>query len=145
MDAASALQRKIRSTIPLSEAMQFEINSLSLEAISVTAPLPPNVNIHGTGFAGSIYSLAVLTGWALCMHILERLEIDAQLVVAKAEIRYRAPVTDDFVCTAAVIESERDAFVRGVEDQGKGILELEVRVGDAPDAVLRGTYCAIRA
>ena len=61
-DAALALQHKIHESIPLSEAMQFSIASLSRESILVTAPLAPNVNIHGTGFAGSIYSLAVLSG-----------------------------------------------------------------------------------
>ena len=66
MNAAEALEQKIRGSIPLSDAMQFHIEALSLDAIEVVAPLPPNVNIHGTGFAGSIYSVAVLTGWALC-------------------------------------------------------------------------------
>ena len=143
MDAASALQHKIRSTIPLSEAMQFEINALNLESISVSAPLQPNVNIHGTGFAGSIYSLAVLTGWALCTHILAELEIDAELVVAKGEIRYRAPVTGDFECHCMTTEAQRDEFVQGVETHGKGILNLEIQVGSQPAAVLQATYAAL--
>lgn len=143
MDAASALQHKIRSTIPLSEAMEFEINRLTLESISVSAPLPPNKNIHGTGFAGSIYSLAVLTGWALCMHMLEQLEIDAELVVAKAQIRYRAPVTGDLECHCDADEAARDAFVQGIENQSRGIIELAVDVGSEPAAELIATYCAL--
>ncbi len=123
--------------------MEFEINRLSLDAILVSAPLPPNVNIHGTGFAGSIYSLAVLTGWALCTHILEQLELDADLVVAKADIRYRAPVTGDFDCHCQANEAARDAFVQGIINQGKGIIELTIAVGEQPAAVLRATYCAL--
>ncbi len=123
--------------------MEFEINRLSLDAIGVSAPLPPNVNIHGTGFAGSIYSLAVLTGWALCTHILEQLELDADLVVAKAEIRYRAPVTGDFECYCQVDEVSRDTFVQGVVNQGKGIIELTIGVNEQPAAELRATYCAL--
>ena len=143
MDAAASLQQKIRASIPLSEAMQFTIESLDSEAIRVSAPLEPNINIHGTGFAGSIYSVAVLTGWALCTHILEDAGIDAELVVAKAEIRYRGPVTGTLQCATATDTAARDAFLRNARSQGKAVLELEVEVGGERQAVLRATYCAI--
>lgn len=143
MNAAETLQQKIRAAIPLSDAMQFRIDSLSQDAIEVSAPLPPNVNIHGTGFAGSIYSVAVLTGWALCTHILDEMAIEAELVVAKAEIRYRAPVTGDLHCKAEACASERESFLNGIHNQGKGILLLTIEVGEPPAAILQGTYCAI--
>ncbi len=143
MNAAEALQQKIRESIPLSDAMQFGIDSLSLDAIEVSAPLPPNINIHGTGFAGSIYSVAVLTGWALCTHILEALEIDAELVVARAEIRYRAPVTGELRCQTGAESSDRDSFLQDIRERGKGVLQLRINVGERPDAVLDATYCAI--
>jgi thioesterase domain-containing protein len=134
MNAAEALQRKIRAAIPLSEAMQFSIDSLGLEAIEVSAPLPPNVNIHGTGFAGSIYS---------CTHILEQTGVDAELVVAKAEIRYRAPVTGDLRCVAGADAGQRASFLQDIESRGKGLLALEIRVGEQPAAVLQAAFCAI--
>ena len=143
MSAAAKLQQKIRGTIPLSEAMQFRIDSLDLEAIEVSAPLPPNVNIHGTGFAGSIYSIAVLTGWALCTHILEEMDLDADLVVARAEIKYRAPVTGDLRCRTRADAAARAQFLRDLGERGKGILPLVVELGDKPEAVLQAGYCAI--
>jgi len=123
--------------------MQFGIDSLSLDAIEVSAPLPPNINIHGTGFAGSIYSVAVLTGWALCTHILQALEIDAELVVARAEIRYRAPVNGELRCQTGAESSDRDSFLQDIRERGKGVLQLRINVGEGPDAVLDATYCAI--
>ncbi len=123
--------------------MQFTIDSLDLDAIEVSAPLPPNVNIHGTGFAGSIYSVAVLTGWALCTHILEQTGVAADLVVAQAEIRYRAPVSGDLRCSTRADAVERAAFLEGIRDDGKGVLLLNIDVGDRPEAVLQATYCAI--
>lgn len=123
--------------------MQFTIASLDLERIQVSAPLPPNVNIHGTGFAGSLYSLAVLTGWALCAHILDELGFDAELVVGRGEIRYRAPVTGDIECACACSAQLRNEFERDLRERGKGKLQLEVTVGDAPQAVLQATYVAI--
>jgi thioesterase domain-containing protein len=143
MGKAEALERTIREAIPLSEAMQFSIRRLELDAIEVGAPLQPNVNIHGTGFAGSIYSLAVLTGWALCTHILQELEVDAELVVAKAEIRYRAPVTGELRCRAQVEPSRRESFIDDVRERGKGVLELAIEVGEKPQALLRAAFCAL--
>ena len=143
MDAAEKLQQKIRAAIPLSEAMQFCIESLDLDRIEVSAPLPPNVNIHGTGFAGSIYSVAVLTGWALCTFILDEMNIDADLVVARAEIRYRAPVDGDLRCHSAADAEAREQFLRDVRERGKGVLPLVIELGDKPEAVLQASYCAI--
>jgi len=142
-DVASALQQKIRSSIPLSEAMQFNITSLSANSISVSAPLQPNVNIHGTGFAGSIYSIAVLTGWALCVHIMDELGFDGDLVVASAEIRYRSPVTGDLLCSTATSATERENFASNFISIGKAKLRLQVDVGDDSSAVLHASYVAV--
>ncbi len=145
MDAAGELEGRIRAAIPLSAAMQFRIDALSPGAIEVSAPLPPNVNIHGTGFAGSIYSVAVLTGWALCTHILEQAQVDAELVVAKAEIRYRAPVTGALICKTSADDDARAAFLEDTRSAGKGLITLEIAVGDSPSAILQATFCAINA
>ena len=125
--------------------MEFAIESLDTDGIRVAAPLSPNINIHGTGFAGSIYSLAVLTGWALATHILEDAGLDAELVVAKGEIRYRAPVTGELRCSTRVDTESRGEFLRATREQGKGMLRLEITVGDAPAAVLSATFCALLA
>ena len=137
---AIELQNKIRSTIPLSEAMQFEIVGLDANSIRVHAPLSPNINIHGTGFAGSIYSLAVLTGWAMCMHVLTLENIKGELVVGKAEIKYRSAVTGGIECKCEVEKAARQSFVERIASNGKGKLTLEVIVGAETNAVLLGTY-----
>jgi thioesterase domain-containing protein len=141
--AADALTRKIRRAIPLSEAMQFTIDYLQPGEIRVSAPLQPNINIHGTGFAGSIYSLAILTGWALCAHILDDAEIVADLVVGRAEIAYRAPVDGDLECRCSAGAEQREAFLQGLRERGKGRLALDISVGDVPQASLQATFVAI--
>ena len=143
MSAAGELTQKIRAAIPLSEAMQFSIDELSLDGIRVSAPLQPNINIHGTGFAGSIYSLAVLTGWALCTHIIDRLGLDAELVVGRAEIAYRAPVTGDLECRCEAGAAQRDDFLAEFRRRGKGRLALDIAVGEQPQASLQATFVAV--
>lgn len=141
MSAAQDLQEKIRSTIPLSDAMQFNIVDLTEKSILVHAPLSPNVNIHGTGFAGSIYSLAVLTGWAMVTHIIDSQGIDGDLVVGKAEIRYRKPVVGDIECRCSVPGYLYEAFNRDMKTNGKAKLSLEIEVGDS-QAILNATFFA---
>ncbi len=143
LDPRTDLQSKIRSAIPISEAMQFSIAELGPLSILVRAPLAPNVNIHGTGFAGSIYSIAVLAGWGLSTHIMEQAGMDGELVVSRAEIKYRAPVTGPIECRAATSEAERREFQDNFNDSGTGRLTLTIEVGDAPQAVLLGIFYAV--
>jgi thioesterase domain-containing protein len=143
MSVVGDLTLKIRDAIPLSEAMQFSIDHLDLDEIRVSAPLSPNINIHGTGFAGSLYSIAVLTGWALCTHIIDESGIDAELVVARAEIAYRAPVESDIECSCSASEAQRDAFLQAFHERGKGKLVLDIAVGDLPQASVHATFVAI--
>ena len=143
VDPRIDLQNKIRNAIPVSEAMQFSIVELSSGSILVQAPLAPNVNIHGTGFAGSIYSIAVLAGWGLSTHIMDLLSMDGELVVSEAEIRYRVPVTGMIECRTVASEAERKEFQDSFINTGKGKLSLRIEVGDAPHAVLVGTFYAV--
>ena len=64
-------------------------------------------------------------------------------MVAKGEIRYRAPVTGELRCTTDAAAAARDAFLAATREQGKGLLTLEIAVGDAPQAVLTATFCAL--
>ena len=143
MRAAQSLEARIRQHIPLSAAMEFSILDLEPGLIRVAAPLEPNVNIHGTGFAGSIYSVGILTGWALATHILDGVGSGAQLVVARAEIRYRSPVTGSLECSCTASKAQRDEFLAGLDADGKGIIDLEIGIGSDPSAILRGRFCAI--
>jgi len=143
MSSAIELTRKIRDAIPLSATMQFSIEHLQAGEIRVTAPLSPNINIHGTGFAGSLYSIAVLTGWALCTQLIDEAGIDADLVVARAEISYRAPVNGDIECRCNADVAQREAFLQAIHERGKGKLLLDISIGDLPQASLQASFVAI--
>jgi thioesterase domain-containing protein len=142
---AKTLEATIRGHIPLSEAMGFAIDSLTSNEITVKAPLAPNVNIHGTGFAGSIYSLAVLTGWGLTTHLISESGIAAELVVGKADILYLSPVSGDLCCYCQVGNAEREQFLQTLQDKGKARLRLQVTVGEPAAATLNGVYFAIKS
>lgn len=128
---ASKLQQTIHQTIPLSQQMGYEITALSNTQISVTAPLNKNVNIHGTAFAGSIYSVATLTAWALIYHILQTTSSDADLVLGEGQVKYRAPIKTDLQCTAAITEQKRQAFLSRLQEKGRSRIIVNVDINDA--------------
>ncbi|MCB1774662.1 MAG: YiiD C-terminal domain-containing protein [Gammaproteobacteria bacterium] len=131
---ARDLQARINAGIPLSAAMGYRVAVLGDHDIRVEAPLAPNVNVHGTGFAGSLYALGILTAWGLCTHLLGRAGLDADLVVAKATIRYRAPVRGDIVCHAALDADAARDYLQRLEQNGRARILVTVAVGDGPEA-----------
>ncbi len=130
MNDHQQLQRLIRDNIPLADFMQFEITGLSANAIQTRAPLPTNINIHGTAFAGSLYSLAMLTAWALLTHSLREHMIEAELVAARAEIQYRKPVTGPIECQVSLDASAIDSFIGQLGRKGRARIPVEVSIGD---------------
>ena len=142
-EARLRIQNKIRDTIPLSNSMKFSISTLEPDSIVVRAPLSENFNIHGTGFAGSIYSTGILAGWALCYYNMELFEMSGDLVVGKAEIIYKSPVTDDIICSASLKSEERDAFHKDFKDKGKSAIRLNIKIGESENAILKARYFAI--
>ena len=142
MNDAAALQAKIHRTIPLSAAMGYEIVELDEARIVVEAPLQPNINIHGTGFAGSLYSLGVLSAWALCNHVIDDAGLDAELVVADAAIRYRAPVRGRIRCCCRLNSNQIQGFVSGLRARGRARIQVEVDIGEEPAAQIHATLHA---
>jgi thioesterase domain-containing protein len=139
---ATDLQDKIHRNIPLSQAMGYRITELTDRRISVAAPLAPNRNIHGTGFAGSLYGLGMLAAWGLCAHIIARAGLDADLVVVEATIRYRAPVRGDIVCRCSITDDAAHTFVDTLAAKRRARVALEVQIGDRPAAVLNAMMYA---
>lgn len=86
------LQHTWHSTIPLSAYMQLQIEHCDGYQLQCTAPLPPNINLHQTMFAGSIYTLATLTGWGMLYLQLQSMGLHGAQVLADANIRYLKPI-----------------------------------------------------
>ena len=89
------LQTIWHEQIPLSKAMQMQITDFDGDVLTTQASLEPNVNVHGTAFAGSLYAIQALTGWGM-MHLQLKLNaLDASIVIASGQINYAKPVGED--------------------------------------------------
>lgn len=89
------LQQTWQKGIPVSDAMGIRIHQYTGRLFEVRAALARNINIHNTMFAGSIYSLATLTGWGMVQLQLQEKELSGAIVLAEGSIRYDRPVKAD--------------------------------------------------
>lgn len=135
-DAIATLQEKIHQSIPLSLAMGYQIVELDSLHIIVEAPLQPNINIHGTGFAGSIYSLGVLSAWALVYHVIVEAGLVADLVISRAAIDYSAAVNGTIRCVCRLDKDQVQSFVDQLAVSNRARIEAVVNIGERPDAEL---------
>jgi hypothetical protein len=58
------LQNRIVQEFALAKHMGIRVESADDAAVVLRAPLTLNANYKGTAFGGSLYSVAVLAGWA---------------------------------------------------------------------------------
>jgi thioesterase domain-containing protein len=110
--------------IPVTTAMSVRIASYDGAVLTVHAPLAPNRNPHATAFAGSLYSVCVLTGWGAVWLAVQQRGIRAHVVAADSHIQYRRAVADEIVCTCSTEPNSFDARLAEVAAGGKARFEL---------------------
>lgn len=94
---AQELQNIWHETIPLSKAMDLQISYYDGDKLVTLCDADFNQNLHHTMFAGSIYTLATLTGWGwVYLALQERQQtqnnLAGDIVLADANIRYHSPI-----------------------------------------------------
>jgi thioesterase domain-containing protein len=123
-----ALAAELESTwhreIPLAAAIDVRVASCAPGELVVHAPHEPNRNVHGTAFAGSLFSVCVLTGWGMTWLALAQRGQTGLIVVADSRIQYSKAVTGDIACRCAVEPATLDAAVASYSDSGRARLPL---------------------
>jgi thioesterase domain-containing protein len=87
------LQSTWHDTIPISKQMGIKIHQYTGRTLETRASLNKNINLHGTMFAGSIFSLATLTGWGMIFLQLKEKGLDGDIVLGDGNIHYHKPIT----------------------------------------------------
>jgi thioesterase domain-containing protein len=127
-EQARHLEQVIHNTIPLSKMMGLGVTHLTDNFICLEAPVADaNTNIHGTAFAGSIYSMCALSAWGLIHNHLLIDKITANVVIARAEIRYLSPMKEIILCECKVDEQDYSEFHQRLVENGKTSIPLTVR------------------
>lgn len=144
-DHAAALCRELEARwhreIPISAAMGISVSRFHGGRLAVTAGLAANVNVHGTAFAGSLFSLASLTGWGLVyLQMLER-NLTGSIVFVEGRIRCLKPVAAD-VTAQAVWTDDAAAALDALAESGRARFHLDVELdaGNGIAAEFGGEY-----
>lgn len=137
------LNRRFLEQIPLTGQIGLKVTGYDDVSLTMTAPLAPNRNDKGTGFAGSIAALATLAGWALITLWVEERRGPVEVAVVHSEMRYRRPITGDFFARAFLPEDETPGkLLSALDEKGRGRLEVTVVIGqeDVEAVDFKGTY-----
>lgn len=119
------LQSQIHKGIPLSRHMDFSVLELSDTHIKVNGGAAENINVHGTAFAGSLYSICTLAAWGLTF---SQIPEDTALVLAQGNIHYFRPVIGEIIAECDASPEQLETFLKELELRGKARLDLAVMV-----------------
>jgi thioesterase domain-containing protein len=139
------LQGRIAQEFMLARHIGIVVDTADDAAVVLRAPLASNANYKGTAFAGSLYSVAVLAGWAWATRYLAARELAADAVIQESSVRFLKPVVGEICARAAApSEAQIDKFRRMLERAGRGRIRLSVEVtcGRSVAVVLDGVFAA---
>ena len=139
------LQKRILAEFALARHLGVAVEAADDAGVVLTAPLGANANYKGTAFGGSLFSVAVLTGWAWVTRYLAVNDLAADAVIQESTVRYRSPVHGTLRATlltppAPHIEKFRKMLVRA--GRGRIRLRVDIHYGDALATEFDGVYAA---
>ncbi|MFZ5756011.1 MAG: YiiD C-terminal domain-containing protein [Pseudomonadota bacterium] len=140
---AAGLQQRILTRIPLTTAMQVSVVSFDGTRVVLAAPLAPNLNDKGTGFAGSLSTLVTLAGWSLATLVAEGLlddsgETRCEAAVYRSELDFLRPVRTELRAEAWLADPAATAAVQRLLLAGRRAkLEIHARLGEEADPAVR--------
>ncbi|MBE1300566.1 MAG: GNAT family N-acetyltransferase [Alteromonadaceae bacterium] len=134
------LQRTWHETIPISEQMGIVLYQYTGKTLEARASLNKNINLHGTMFAGSIYSLATLTGWGMIHLQLKERDLSGEIVLGDGNIHYHKPVTAQprALCNIETLSGKFSYVERGKKCRLE--LQVDIKDGDTAVAEFKGVY-----
>jgi thioesterase domain-containing protein len=140
-----SLQKRIEKNIPISKQTGFKITGYDGKSLTSKAPFKNNRNDKGAVFAGSLYSVSALTGWAFITQRFLDESIDAEVVIYSGNIVYHKPVKEDFetVCNSPD-EKSWNAFKEKLykRKNNKIVLETDIFIDDELKVHFSGEYFA---
>jgi thioesterase domain-containing protein len=141
---SAGLQAYLSARIAPARALGLSVEAT--EPVTIAAPLEPNVNDKGTAFAGSLFSVATLAGWAHVMRLCAEQSFEADVLLQASKSQFLAPARAGFRATALEPElSRRERLARMLAHSGRGRIEIAVSVNcqETPVMTFAGVYAVI--
>ncbi len=121
------LEEKLHNEIPMTKYMQLTLEELNDNNLITKAPLEPNINDKGTGFAGSLNTIATISAWCVCYLEASKLDLENSMIaIIKSDISYRAPITKDFECKTYLPSKEQiKLFEKKMKEKSSSSLKIK--------------------
>jgi thioesterase domain-containing protein len=139
------LQERIGREFLLARHIGVVVESADDDAVVLRAPLALNANHQGTAFGGSLYALAVLSGWAWLTRYLEARDVAADAVIQESSTRFLVPVEGELRARATAPPNAAIAkFHKMLQRAGRGRIPLRVDInyGGSPATLFEGIFVA---
>jgi len=137
------LQSTWHKTIPLSKSMNIAICHYDEESMITHCDPEFNKNLHNTMFAGSIYTLATLTGWGWVYFQLHKDKCQGDIVLAEGSIKYMAPITGVVAARTSKYMVTGESKELQVNNKARFSIEVELLSGEKVAARFTGNYVVI--
>lgn len=147
-DDLAAFQQWLSEAIPLVGHLGLNGMRWQGDTLIWELRIGPNLNDKGTGFGGSLAAQTTLIGWCwttLWLRARRRLQ---DVVVAKANQRFLAPVTEDYRLECAPCDADGpERLSARLQTHGKGRIALVQRLytGDRLCLEAEGDYAVLPA
>jgi thioesterase domain-containing protein len=140
------LQNRIDKEFALARHIGVVVERADDSGLVLSAPLTRNANDKGTAFGGSLFSVAVLTGWAWLARYLDATHIAADAVIQESTIRYLVPVHGILRATLEPPTTAHvEKFRKMLQRRGRGRIRLIVKIcqGRTLATLFEGVFAAV--
>ncbi len=124
------LESRWHAEIPISAAMGIRVHHFDGRQLDVTADLQPNLNVHGTAFGGSLFSVAALCGWGQVHLQLDAAGLEGSIVFVEGRIRCLQPVRDAMLARCIWHPEAAEQLV-ALRQNGRARCHLDVQIESA--------------
>ena len=140
------LQDYLYEKIPQVKSMEVEVDDVTSDSLTVSAPLEPNINHRDSVFGGSASSISILSAWAFLHQKLASEGISTTLVIQKNTMTYDIPITGKFSVTAKLSNrNDWEKFVTMLKRKGKSRINVSsnLNYADKNAGQFEGTFVAV--
>jgi thioesterase domain-containing protein len=117
----------LHGEIPLTKVMGMEVKAWNGQAVTLTAPLEPNLNHADTVFGGSIASIGIMAGYCLAYLLLEERKISNRLLIQQSSVEFLRPIDAEMTARASA-PADAAAFIELVQKKRRARLTVASEV-----------------
>jgi len=119
------LEETLHKEVPLTRDMGVRVEAHDGQELVFSADLQPNINIHGTAFGGSLYSICAVVCWGMLHLKFQEAGLPGHSVLGGAKINYKRPIKSHIVARCKLPEDGSfESFLETLKGGERARVEL---------------------